>query len=55
MPEGETEEMGEHAAQHRQGMGRRARERGVPATDFLRAYMEGLRARGETPVRDWDK
>ncbi|NNU82057.1 C4-dicarboxylate TRAP transporter substrate-binding protein [Halovulum dunhuangense] len=29
-------------------------ERGTPARDFLRAYMEGLRARGEAPVRDWD-
>ena len=29
--------------------------RGVPATEFLAAYMNGLRARGETPVRDWDK
>jgi TRAP-type transport system periplasmic protein len=28
---------------------------GVPAGDFLRAYMEGLRARGETPVRNWDE
>ena len=29
--------------------------RGVPASEFLAAYMEALRARGETPVRDWDK
>ncbi|QDZ02619.1 TRAP transporter substrate-binding protein DctP [Nitratireductor mangrovi] len=29
--------------------------RGIPAKDFLAAYMEGLRSRGETPVRDWDK
>jgi TRAP-type C4-dicarboxylate transport system substrate-binding protein len=29
--------------------------RGLPAREFLAAYMEGLRARGETPVRDWDK
>jgi TRAP-type C4-dicarboxylate transport system substrate-binding protein len=27
---------------------------GVPAADFMRAYMDGLRARGETPVRSWD-
>lgn len=30
-------------------------ERGIPATEFMAQYMEGLRARGETPVRDWDK
>lgn len=30
-------------------------ERGIPAREFLAAYMEGLRARGETPARDWDK
>ena len=29
--------------------------RGIPATEFLAAYMDALRARGETPVRDWDK
>jgi TRAP-type C4-dicarboxylate transport system substrate-binding protein len=28
---------------------------GVPAGDFMRAYMEGLRARGEAPVRNWDE
>jgi TRAP-type C4-dicarboxylate transport system substrate-binding protein len=28
---------------------------GVPAGDFMRAYMDGLRARGETPVRNWDE
>ena len=28
---------------------------GVPAKEFLAAYMDGLRERGETPVRDWDK
>jgi TRAP-type C4-dicarboxylate transport system substrate-binding protein len=27
---------------------------GVPARDFMKAYMEGLRARGEASVRDWD-
>ncbi|WP_159592309.1 C4-dicarboxylate TRAP transporter substrate-binding protein [Chelativorans xinjiangense] len=29
--------------------------RGLPAREFLAAYMDGLRARGEKPVRDWDK
>jgi len=27
---------------------------GVPARDFMKAYLDGVRARGETPVRDWD-
>lgn len=32
-----------------------AEARGLPGKEFLAAYMEGLRTRGETPVRDWDK
>lgn len=28
---------------------------GIPATEFIAAYMDALRARGETPARDWDK
>jgi TRAP-type C4-dicarboxylate transport system substrate-binding protein len=27
--------------------------RGLPAADFLAAYMDGLRAGGESPARDW--
>ncbi|WP_417683887.1 C4-dicarboxylate TRAP transporter substrate-binding protein [Roseibium sp.] len=30
-------------------------KQGQPARAFLSAYMDGLRARGETPIRDWDK
>jgi len=30
-------------------------EKGLPANAFLSEYMEGLRAVGVTPVRDWDK
>lgn len=30
-------------------------DRGIPANEFLTDYMEGLRARGETPVRNWDQ
>ncbi len=30
-------------------------ERGLPALDFMRAYMDGLRAHGEEPVRAWDE
>jgi TRAP-type C4-dicarboxylate transport system substrate-binding protein len=29
--------------------------RGIPATEFIAAYMQALRDRGETPARDWDK
>lgn len=29
--------------------------RGIPANAFITQYMDGLRARGEIPVRDWDK
>lgn len=29
--------------------------RGIPARDFMTQYMDGLRSRGETPVRNWDK
>jgi TRAP-type C4-dicarboxylate transport system substrate-binding protein len=55
MPEGETEKWvgmlpdiaGDWAAS--------LEERGIPANEFLAAYMDGLRAAGETPVRDWDK
>lgn len=55
MPEGETAKWvgmlpdiaGEWAAP--------LEERGIPANDFLAAYMDGLRSAGETPLRDWDK
>lgn len=32
-----------------------AEARGLPASDFLKAYMNGLRERGEEPARNWDK
>jgi len=32
-----------------------AEARGLPGRAFLSAYMDGLRKRGETPARDWDK
>lgn len=32
-----------------------AEARGLPGKAFLSAYMEGLRKRGEKPIRDWDK
>jgi len=30
-------------------------EKGIPAGDYMKAYMAGLRARGEAPVRNWDE
>lgn len=30
-------------------------QRGIPAREFMKQYMDGLRSRGEKPVRDWDK
>ena len=30
-------------------------EQGVDGAAFMKAYMEGLRQRGEDPVRDWDE
>lgn len=30
-------------------------ERGIPAREFLAQYMEGLRAKGEKPIRNWDQ
>lgn len=32
-----------------------AESRGLPGKAFMKAYMEGLRAAGEKPARDWDK
>jgi TRAP-type C4-dicarboxylate transport system substrate-binding protein len=28
---------------------------GVPAREFMKAYLDGVRAKGETPVRNWDE
>ncbi len=30
-------------------------ERGVDGSAFMKAYMDGLRERGEDPVRNWDE
>lgn len=32
-----------------------AEERDIPARDFLSAYLDGLRERGDAPARDWDQ
>jgi hypothetical protein len=33
----------------------RIEEQGLPAKQVLTTYMEGIRKRGGTPLRDWDK
>ncbi len=33
----------------------RLEEKGIPANEILVAFMEELRASGQTPLRDWDK
>ncbi len=32
-----------------------AEAKGLPGKAFMKAYMDGLRAAGEKPARDWDK
>ena len=34
---------------------KRNEAKGLPARQVLKMYMDGMRARGETPLRDWDK
>lgn len=55
MPEGELAEWANMLPNIAKEWAEPLDARGIPATDFLAAYMEGLRSRGETPVRDWDK
>jgi len=33
----------------------RMKEKGLPGDQVIKAYMEGVRAAGETPVRNWDQ
>ena len=33
----------------------RMKEKGLPGEQVIKAYMEGVRAGGETPVRNWDQ
>ena len=52
----EQEKWAERSPQHRAELARRSRKsEGSPATKFLAAYMDALRAAGEKPARDWDK
>lgn len=55
MPEGETQKWVNKLPNIAQDWAAPLEERGIPANDFLAAYMEGLRSRGEAPARDWDK
>ncbi len=55
MPEGELKKWTEKLPNIAGDWAAAEEERGIPANDFLKAYMEGLRAHGVTPVRDWDK
>ena len=55
MPEGETRKWVGKLPNIAADWATPLEERGVPAKAFLAAYMDGLRARGEVPARDWDK
>jgi TRAP-type C4-dicarboxylate transport system substrate-binding protein len=55
MPEGETEKWVSKLPDVTADWAAPLEERGIPANEFLAAYMDGLRAAGEKPVRDWDK
>ena len=55
MPEGETKKWVDKLPNLAADWAAPLEDRGIPANEFLAAYMEGLRAAGETPARDWDK
>ena len=55
MPDGETEKWVGMLPDVAGDWATPLEERGIPAKAFLADYMEGLRAAGETPARDWDK
>ena len=55
MPEGETAKWVAMLPDIADDWATQQEERGIPARAFLAAYMDGLRAAGETPLRDWDK
>ena len=55
MPAGETEKWANMLPNIAQEWAEPLDARGIPASEFLTAYLEGLRARGETPVRNWDE
>ena len=55
MPEGETAKWAAKLPDIAADWANPLEERGIPAKAFLAAYMDGLRAQGEMPLRDWDK
>ncbi|MGB3408443.1 MAG: C4-dicarboxylate TRAP transporter substrate-binding protein [Jannaschia sp.] len=55
MPENETVKWVNKLPNIAQDWAQPLEARGIPANAFLAAYLDGLRARGETPARDWDK
>lgn len=55
MPEGETAKWVGMLPDIAGDWARPLDARGIPASAFLVAYLDGLRAAGETPLRDWDK
>lgn len=55
MPEGETKKWADKLPNITADWAATQEARGIPAKAFLKAYMDALRAHGETPVRDWDK
>ena len=55
MPEGETAKWVAKLPNIVEDWAAPLEARGVPAKAFLAAYMDGLRAAGEKPARDWDK
>ena len=55
MPAGETQKWAGKLPNIAADWANSQEERGIPAKEFLKAYMEGLRQHGATPLRDWDK
>ncbi|MGB3245738.1 MAG: C4-dicarboxylate TRAP transporter substrate-binding protein [Sulfitobacter sp.] len=55
MPEGETLKWANKLPDIASDWSDPLEARGIPAKAFLSDYMNGLRAKGETPSRDWDK
>ena len=55
MPAGETQKWAGKLPNIAADWANAQEARGIPAKAFLKAYMEGLRQHGATPLRDWDK
>ncbi|WP_108660024.1 C4-dicarboxylate TRAP transporter substrate-binding protein [Acuticoccus kandeliae] len=55
MPEGETLKWVNKLPDIAEDWAAPLEARGIPAHEFLSAYLDGLRARGEVPARNWDE